>query len=143
MKKQILLILSVLLSLTAFCQDLYLIKLNLYDIELSSPVSYKNISLFDNDHIIGEPFIDSEGNVTLIIDSILFRVKDSLYFSIEGETQKIHITQLRLLKNNKFNNINIKVVGFNAFTYLEYKKYCKRNGLIPRRKRTLAKDVIY
>jgi len=142
--KNLLSFLFLLLSFFTFSQDVYVLRMTIFDNCTKNYVSYTESILYNDSKEVSSSFIDENGRLSLIIDKIFYN--DSIYFclitkdSLKSKT-KIFLNELNFFKINNIANYSIKIISFNSFTIEEYKKYCKENGLIPRRKKTLAKDV--
>ncbi len=136
-------------TLTVFsvnAQNIYTLDVKIKD-NNGQPLSYTNLYLYNGNIELCWSFSDERGSASFFIDSLPLN-SDSVYFLINtkdtlSRNTKIFINNLRLLEFNKIENYSIKIIGFRYSTIKEYEKYCKKNGLLPRRKKSLAKDVIY
>lgn len=138
-------VLFIFIPFVVFSQDLFMLKIKAINSRNNSPITYKDAVLYYNLKVLDNSFIDEKGSFTFIIETIPFNT-DSIYFYLKTEdtlssNTKIYINKLNLLEGNNITNYNIRITDFRYFTTEEYTKYCKENGVIPRRKKTLAKDV--
>ena len=124
-------------------------NISMLDVEIKDnygqPLSNTNLYLYDGNTKLSWSFSDEKGNANFLIDSLSFN-SDSVYLLINtgitlSSNTKIFINNLKLLESNKIGNISIKITDFKLFTQEEFSAYCKKNGLMPLRKNTLAKDV--
>lgn len=144
MKARIL-IMFVFLSFTVFSQNISMLRITVFEDYFNKPTTYKEAILYKGLKVLDNSFSDENGTFMFIVDSLPFN-SDSVYFLINtgdslSSNTKIFINNLRLLESNKIGNYSIKITDFKLFTQEEFSAYCKKNGLIPRRKKTLAKDV--
>jgi len=128
-----------------FSQDVFMLKINAIDSRTNNPITYKDVVLYYNFKVLDNSFIDEKGGFAFVLDTVPFNT-DSVYFYIKTEdtlssNTKIFINKLNLLEDNNITNFNIRITDFRYLTTEEYTKYCKENGVMPRRKKTLAKDV--
>ncbi len=143
--KTLILSLLMLISFAVFSQNIYVLKIAVFDSYSNKPITYKEAILYNETNAVNCSFSDETGELSFVIDSIPINT-DSIYFliktgdSLSGNT-KIYVNNLNLLDSNEIGNYSVKITGFKLFTQKEYVNYCKKNGLIPRRKKTLAKDV--
>jgi len=138
-------IMFVFLSFTVFSQNISMLRITVFEDYSNKPTTYKEAILYNGTKVLNNSFSDENGTFIFIIDSFPFN-SDSVYFLINtGDTlssnTKVFINNLGLLESNKIGNYSIKITDFKLFTQEEFSVYCKKNGLIPCRKRTLAKDV--
>jgi len=128
-----------------FSQNLSVLKIKVLDSNSHRSIAYKEAILYNGSIELNSSFIDEEGKCTFIIDDTTFTNSDSIHFCIKIDdslsNSYIYINNLRLLESNKIGNFSIKITGFLYLTTEEYTEYCKKNGLMPRRRKTLAKDV--
>lgn len=144
MKQQLVFIYSIFIAFSLNAQNICIFDVEIKD-NHGQPFSNKNIYLYNCKTKISWSFSDKEGKASFLIDSLPFN-SDSVYLFIKEENSlnnniKIFINTLRLLESNETGNYSIKITDFRLFTQEEYIKYCKKNGLMPRRKETLVKDV--
>lgn len=140
------LIITILLFFSSFvfAQNLSVLKIKVLYSNSNKPVAYKEAVLYNGAVELEDAFIFEDGTFAFVIDDTTFSHSDSIHFCINDDTlgnNDIWINNLRLLEWNKTSVYSIKITDFMYFTINEYDEYCKKNGLMPRRKNTLAKDV--
>ena len=127
------------ISLLAYSQDYGLLKFKIYDTNTDKPILFAKVCLLNKDTIqcVASDF---DGYFSFIVN---MQKIDSAYLEIkiEQEKNKVFINEMPVLYHYKLSYFAIALYKFERFTQEEYKKYLKENRGIPKRKKTLAKDV--
>lgn len=123
-----------------FSQNLSILKIKILDSNSHRAIAYKEAILYNGSIELNSSFIDEEGKCTFIINDTTFTNSDSIHFCIKIDdfslsNSYIYINNLKLFENNKIGNFSIKITDFFYLTTEEYTEYCKKNNLIPRKKK--------
>jgi hypothetical protein len=135
----------ILLSFAVYSQDIFMLNIAVFDNYSKKSIVFNEAVLYNSARVLDDSFIDEEGRLTFIVDTILSNT-DSVYFLIKtgdslSSNTMIFFNKLRLLEINEIGNYLIQIIDFKTFTHEQYFQYCIKNGLIPRRNKTIAKDV--